>query len=155
MVIAISFSNVLVEASNPDIRYHGWWEQKAIHNLYFANTHDEKKHIYVIPNGRPIINAFAGINDYKTSDYIPNHSFIWHRVHCRNYQCCLQFSKTFFCSIMKNNTRDSISSSNDNDNTYPIIRNLKTYCQNIPQWIPPNETNHCREKRQKQPKAKT
>ena len=140
------FHNLLQLAQIDTIRNHPWWEQYGLHTLYNTNLHQEQYHIKILPE-RTLLNAFSGINDYTTSDYIPNYSFVWHRAHCRNYDCCMAFTKSFFCTIMPKELLSSSSSSSSSYYSYPT-----DVCDNVPQWIPPSETNHCREQRQRSSK---
>jgi len=112
------WKRALQSASNDTVRHHKWWEQKALHDLYAQNLHNESHHIYVVKD-RWKINAFGGYNRGHTE--FTNESYIWHRVHCVKPEC-YNYSHAFFCSKTPKGT-------------YPT-----ELCRDVPPWTPPNGT---------------
>lgn len=74
-------AKTLQRASENSTRYHGWWEQMAMMELFNQNANGEQDHIMITPT-RSRINAFAHLNDTVENTYI------WHRVMCHEQPKC-------------------------------------------------------------------
>jgi len=130
------FTRVLRESENTVTRMHGWWENKAMIDLYERNEYEERLKISIAIENGTRFQAFAFDEE---NPYLDGVTFIWHQVNCpghpayvaKNIKECVRRLEFFFCKKFKD---EDFAKSACDEESISESKN-KEFAENVQRWL--------------------